>query len=355
MIYVGVSARLLVNVEALNMAESVGNVVRHKRAPIVVRVVREGRVVGYALRYAPVISGQSIAHGYQELLARIGKSMGIPVCPLCEQGVFVKHSSDVIIERIAKEYGADYARKLLAVVKSRGYSAEEVERIIVENCLVEDVGGFLYPGATPVKRTSRFLASYMVPSIEHHTAVGVEAQFHVRHDPLQIEEGGQAIYYVETGSALYTLSLGLDMSGIGCLSMGRSGAVGDRRKRIEAAVRALALLVSGMGWGAKKSRFLPSYEVESLVVTISSPLPYNPAPGHSTSYIADTARHAAPYLRAVEGLGERFVKVVYYISGRAPVEKPPKVEGVEVVEKSSPADAVLEALNHVGKASEKCT
>lgn len=353
MIYLGVSARLLVNVEALNMAESVGNVVRHKRAPIVVRLVRDGRVVGYALRYAPVISGQSIAHGYQELLARIAKGMKLPVCPLCERGVFVKHSSDAIIRRVAEEYGAPYAKRLLELVK-QGYRPEEFERVVVENCVVEDVGGFLFPGATPVKRTSRFLAGYMVPSIEHHTAVGVEAQFHVRHDPLQVEGGGQAIYYVETGSALYTLALGLDMSGIGCLSMAVEPAVGDRARRIEAAVRALALLVSGMGWGAKKSRFLPSYEVESLVVTISSPLPYNPAPGHSRDYIAETVRDATAFLRAVEGVGDGFVKVVYYASKRAPVEKPGRVEGVEVVEKSSPADAVLEALSYVKRASEEC-
>ena len=89
MVYVGVSARVLVNVEALNMSESVGNVVRHKKAPIVTPVVRDGEVITYSLRYVPVISGESIAHGYQALLASLASLRGLPVCPLCKMETFV--------------------------------------------------------------------------------------------------------------------------------------------------------------------------------------------------------------------------------------------------------------------------
>jgi CRISPR-associated protein Csa2 len=358
MVYVGVSARYLVNVEALNMAESVGNVVRHKSAPIVVR-----RGEGYILRYAPVVSGQSIAHGYQELLAAIAAKMNLPVCPLCRQGVFVKHGSDEIIKRLREHYKAPYAQRLLNLARSARRNpgaVEEFEKTVIENCVVEDVGGFLYPGAVPVKRTSRFQAGYMVPSLAHIGAAGVEAQMHVRHDPMSSqgragEETGQAIYYVETASALYTVNLALDIDMIGCYQRhtGGWGELGDAAKRREAALRALAMLVDGMLWGAKKSRFLPSVEPESVVVTISHPFPFNPHPAHRDDYIGLTVRRAEGFLEnAGEVAGDAFVEVHYYIAPDA-AAKPPAAGGgrVRVEEALSPSAAVAAAIRHLPKAS----
>jgi CRISPR-associated protein Csa2 len=360
MVYVGVAARFLVNVEALNMAESIGNVVRHKKAPVVVRTKS-----GYVLRYAPVVSGQSIAHGYQELLAGVAKRMGLPVCPLCEQGIFVKHGADQIIRRLAEQYKASYAARLLELAKNAKKNppvVEEFERTVIENCVVEDVGGFLYPGAVPVKRTSRFQSGYMIPSIKYIAASGVEAQMHVRHDPLAVtgragEETGQAIYYVEMGSALYTVNLGLDLDMIGCYPRYTGGwaELGDAGKRREAALRALAMLVEGMLWGAKKSRFLPSVEPESIAVVIAHPFPFNPHPGHDDDYIDLTVKRAEGYLRAAKGVDTNaFIEVHYFISshgeGGVNVAKPSASESVRVAKASTPSEAVLAALKHIEKA-----
>ena len=72
--YLSLSARLLINLESLNMAESVGNVTKHRRAPVVVD--GEG---GYRLVYVPVVSGMSLAHHYQRLLATAASRSGINV------------------------------------------------------------------------------------------------------------------------------------------------------------------------------------------------------------------------------------------------------------------------------------
>jgi len=342
MVYIGVSARILINLEALNMAESIGNVVRHKRAPIVVRVLEEGSI-RYVLKYAPVISGQSIAHGYQELLALIAEKKGLPVCPLCRQGVFVKHASDEIIKEIASKHGAPYAQKLLDALKNKGVEGIHLfEKTLIENCTVEDVGGFLYAGGTPVKRTSRFQSGYMIPAIDAHDAAASEALFHVRHDPTA-EAGRQSIYYVETGSALYTVSMALDVDGVGKTSTIKVEELPDRKKRVEAAIETLAMLVANMGWGAKKTRFLPHWDIESLVVTVSHPLPFNPKPGHSPDYIAETVKTAKPYQEALKKIDENsYVKVYYYAKPGTLPEKPS-----EAVEKPTPLEAVLAALQHV--------
>ena len=356
MVYVGVSARFHVNIEALNMAESVGNVVRHKKAPVVVRVPGKDE---YVLRYVPVISGQSIAHGYQAILADVAARMSLPVCPLCREGVFVKHGSDEILKRLANVYGASYAKDLLDLAKKakslKEKFFEQFEEKVISNCVVEDVGGFLYPGGTPVKRTSRFYSGYMMPALQHIHSVGVEAQMHVRHDPRSVagragEETGQAIYYVETGSALYTVNMALDLDGIGCINTTRGlRELGDAGKRREAALRALALLVEGMLWGAKKTRFLPSASLESIVVAVSHPYPFNPEPGHYDDYIVKTVARAKSFLDAAKAVaGDAFLEIYYYVSDKAAAKKPE--EGA--MEKASAAEAILEAAKHLGKA--KC-
>ncbi len=354
MVYVGVSGRFLVEVEALNMAESVGNVVRHKKAPIVVPVLDEnGEVKGYALRYLPVVSGMSIAHGYQELLVRVAQEKGLPVCPLCRQGVFVKHGADEILKRL-EQMGATYVSELKKILKKKeGNVVEEFERTVVENCLVEDVGGFLYPGAQPVKRTSCFYAGYMIPSLAHAHAVAVEALFHVRHDPITSggragRETGQAIYHVEAGSALYTLSLGLDLDCVGCVA---GKEVEKARERREAALVAMGLLVDGFLFGAKRTRFQPSVEPESLVLVVSHPFPFNPLPGHGDDYIVETVKRAANYVKlASKAAGNAFIHVYYY-AGRKAAKPGAGVQGVVVEEVSSPAEAFEKALAHVDKAS----
>jgi len=325
MVYVGVSGRFLVNLEALNMAESVGNVVKHKRAPIVVKTKD-----GFTVHFVPVISGASIAHGYQEILARIASEMGLPVCDLCAKGIFLKHSSTELLksDRLNKEH----RERLLKLQKD----VHGFEKEVISSCVVEDVGGFLYPGATPVKRTSRFFVGYMIPSLAHPEAYASEALFHVRYDPERPAGGGeseQAIYYVETGSALYVLNMALDIDGIGRTSAIKVETLDDRDKRIEAALKALAILVTNLEFGAKRSRFLPQWVVESLVVTASRKYPFNPVPGHFDNYIELTKKFADSHSRTLDDE----IAIAAYVS------KDSAATTVEGIMKPTPMDA-LEAV-----------
>ncbi|MEM3691665.1 MAG: type I-A CRISPR-associated protein Cas7/Csa2 [Candidatus Korarchaeum sp.] len=259
--FVSIRGRVLINVEALNMTESVGNYVKHRRVP----VIMPG---SYATYFAPAVSGESIAHGYQQVLAEVAMGRGIPVCKLCSKGYFLKSSNDNVFR---ESFGTE-------LPESEG----EFERVVIKNCVVEDVGGFLYAprgGGKNVKRTSNFFVGYMVPVREALENVVIEPQLHARYalgTPF-VERGGrvggQMIYYVELASAVYTFSFDLDTKYIGKATFtleGRDDVVVDnRRERIEASLDALYKFMTEMLFGAKRTRFLPIIEWESLVVAVS--------------------------------------------------------------------------------------
>ena len=333
MVYLSFSARILLNLEALNMTESVGNFVRHRRAPIVVPTSN-----GYILKYVPVISGESLAHAYQEILADVAVKAGLPVCLLCRQGVFLKHTD----KNVFRESGVPAPSDPKDPVK--------VEEAIVKHCVVEDVGGFLYTDAT-LKRTSRFMVGYMIPAMDSIRSSAAEAQFHVRYNPLSTE--AQSIYNVEAGSALYTLNAGLDLDGIGVsgvqLENGEPKLLvshDERVKRIEAALKSLELLVTQQLFGAKRSRFMPQWRIMSLVITVSHPLPFNTMPGHDKNYILETISNAE---KLVESLRNGVLAVdqsvsAYYYSGEKISE--PSTKGlVEVYKASSPVEAFDKAIS----------
>ncbi len=282
MVYLSLGTRILLNTEALNMVESVGNFVRHRRAPIVLPTRN-----GYILRYVPVISGESLAHAYQEILAKIAGETGLPVCRYCSQGIFVKHSDDKILKE------EPWFKK--------GFDTLDLEASIVRNCVVEDIGGFMYAGKPPTRRTSRFYSGYAVPCLDSITSSAVEAQFHVRYDPTSMER--QAIYNVEVGSALYEFTFSLDISGIGVSSYTGEEIVGgdERRKRIEAAIKALSVMITSSLFGAKRTRFNPSWKIVSLAAVVSHPIPLTIQPPHSRRYIIETLETLE---KAVEMLGK---------------------------------------------------
>ena len=97
----------------------------------------------------------------------------------------------------------------------------------------------------------------------------------------------------------------------------------DRDKRIRAALNALVRLLGSLEFGAKKTRFLPHAEVESLVALVIDPLRLNALPGHRRDYIARTVELA-------ESLQKRFpettVAIHYYADDESPVEKPAEAE-----------------------------
>ncbi|MEM0495266.1 MAG: type I-A CRISPR-associated protein Cas7/Csa2 [Thermofilum sp.] len=300
--FLSVGVRAVVNVEALNMVESVGNVTRHRKATVVFR--RGGE---YVVRIVPVVSGESIAHAYQWWVAELAKQRygaSAPLCEYCEKGEFLKHC-DVNL------FGSKPWEQSLKAAVSKAYDPHEVEKAIVANCVVEDVGGFLFPGARPVKRTSRFQVSYMVPTLDslERGAVSIEPQFHVRHSPTRVaregqEAAGQAIYYVETGSAVYALTFNIDLGGVGKTSMLKvEDAVdsGEAKRRAALAVDALAAMLDTRIFGAKLSRFTPVTEYETVIAAVSGRPPFVVSAPASPGFAVDVVRRRASYERFFGG------------------------------------------------------
>ena len=87
-------------------------------------------------------------------------------------------------------------------------------------------------------------------------------------------------YNVEVGSAVYAWSFYMDLASIGCTSAIKSECLdaNERKKRIELAIDALALMLDSRLFGAKHSRFMPVVGYELLLVTLSKPLPFNVSP-----------------------------------------------------------------------------
>ncbi len=312
MVYVSLSARIRLDVEALNMSESIGNYVRRRRAPVIVEAED-----GYRIEYVPAISGESLAHAYQVNLAKLADELGLPVCEWCRKGVLVKHADD----------------KYFHGIKPAEKKPEEIEEHVVKNCVVEDVGGFLYPKKT-VKRTSRITFGYMVPIREALRAVAVEPEFHVRYEPEAKEM--QAIYNVEVATAIYGLKAELDVDGIGKSALGEAKYIvgkEERIKRIEAAIKALTVTLGNMGFGAKKARFFPAdWEMLNAVAVISHPIPFTASSPRLENYVEQTLHRAQSMLKHLsKGSTSILQNISIGIMGVKPTVEPQKIK-VEILE-----------------------
>jgi len=270
--FLSVRGRVLLNVEALNMTESVGNYVKHRRVPVILPDA------GYTTLFVPAISGESIAHGFQTVLAEISKKNGLPVCKLCERGIFLKSTnSNVFREAFGKEPSGN------------------LEEQVIKGCVVEDIGGFLYAEEANVKRTSSFFTGYMIPAKEALENAVIEPQLHSRYalgTPF-VQQQGQMIYYVELSSAVYTFSFDFDSRFVGKTTFSYENAgkevVNDRKKRIEAALEAFKRFILEFCFGAKKTRFMPVIEWESLVLAVSDDVWTVPSP-FAKNYIEKTRK-----------------------------------------------------------------
>jgi len=170
------SARVVVNAEAMNMVEAIGNVVRHRKAAHVYRI-REGQNERYEIRTVPVVSGEALRHA--GALAEVAEGVGLPVCGWCRRGEFVKHG--VVLDEFFRDVKG--AGSVAGFEKAAGRSIYEAERLILESCVVEDVGGFLIP-KTPEEGASVLGVGYMVPAVEGGRVLcGFDVQFHVRRAP----------------------------------------------------------------------------------------------------------------------------------------------------------------------------
>jgi len=267
--FVSIRGRVLINVEALNMTESVGNYVKHRRVPVISPTT-------YATYFVPAISGESIAHGFQEVLAEEAKKKGLPVCKLCEKGIFLKSTNESVFKGA---FGSDPPKDEF-----------EFEKSVVSKCTVEDVGGFLYAprAGGNVKRTSNFYTGYMVPVKEAIENTVIEPQLHSRYalgTPFvgrEEEARGQMIYYIELSSATYTFSFDFDDRYVGKTTFvyekAGSEVVNDRKERIRTTLDALQKFLMEFMFGAKKTRFLPVVEWESMVIAVSDEVWTVPSP-----------------------------------------------------------------------------
>lgn len=302
MVFLSLSARVLINVEALNMVESVGNVSRHRRATI---IIPQGD--RYVKVQVPAISGESLAHAYQEALVHIANEVyegKAPICQWCARGEFFKEMDNA--------HSIPEARDALEKAKEDEDKVLSFEEEVVKRCLVEDLGGFLRAERPPARRTSRFQVGYMVPCPDSYTSSVLESQFHVRHAISESVKGAgeraaQMIYYVEVGSALYGLAFNMDFDGIGKTSMVAIKEVvpfDEKAKRVKVALGALLMLLSSSNFGAKLTRFLPLIrEVKSVCVALSDPIPFTVIPPSASSFISDTANKSGAFTEALKSIG----------------------------------------------------
>lgn len=319
MVFASLSVRLRVDVEALNMVEALGAYGRHRTVSIL-KPRPDGR--GYRVIIAPAVSGQAVAYGYMKALVALAQRKGLPVCDECREyevrGGFLKHATST--------------------------DANLSEWKLVEQCVVEDLTGFLVArgeGRGVIRRTSPVCFSYMLPDVES-SDVALDPQFHVR-APMPGREPQP--FQVEAGTAVYTLSVFIDLDRIGkgyemaegkASSKARRGrkTEGDeeqeeveslaliprtlndteRQKRIECAFEALGCLLEGLMFGAKKARYLPALEIVGAVAALSRPLPFmvNPARlSRSRDYISATIERAGKYSSMLSSIGEEII--VFYL------------------------------------------
>jgi CRISPR-associated protein Csa2 len=331
MVYVSLAGRVCANVEALNMTETIGNVSRHRRAPYILKI--DG---GYKLVYVPVISGESIAHAYQANLVEATKliyskeNLVPPIDPWAERNEMIKF--------VDKEHLIKELQEIIDKGKSKGKKEKneekeieklqhEFEKIAIQKSIIADIGGFLYAEKPfPVRRTSLLQVGYITPVEDAITEAVIEAQMHTRQVSVGLrtkEEGkkeeekreeevkeeereAQMLYYVEIASAVYGITMQLDLSNIGVTSMVTKEEVLDKQeknRRIKAALLALAMTMGLQLYGAKRSRFNPILDVENLVGVVSKPLPLVPLPPQRKDYIDLTVQKVKKVTNLLEKFG----------------------------------------------------
>ena len=285
------------------------------------------------------------------------------------------------LKEVSEDYMIDEAKSLLEkATKGKEKIGEkgletikhEFEKAVIKKCLVEDIGGFLFAGRIPVKRTSAFQASYVVPVLDTIEATVIDTQFHTRHAPViaaklrEAKEGkgeekskakaekeseapeaveieAQMIYYVEVASAVYGLYMNVDLDAIGRTRLVRVEDAVDkeeRRKRMIAALGGLALTVLG-NFGAKRSRFNPISEIKSILLSISRPQSFSVTPPHYANYIKSTAERASSFADMMKSVGAKFeAKLLAYDA-----EGHERVTGVEYFDNVE--SLFKAAINHV--------
>lgn len=284
MVYVSVRGRVWLQAEAANMVESVGNYVKHRRVPVIVRS-EKGDYVTY---FVPAISGESLAHTYQVILAKKAEESKQPVCSLCKRGIFLKSTNEEVMKEAINFEPPKAKGKKSDIISI----ADQIEEAVIKGCTVEDIGGFLYAGNPNVKRTSNFYTGYMIPVKEVLSSVSIDPQLQSRYalgtkfvGAGESNASGQMIYYVEVSSALFTFAFDLDTSLIGRRTFNVSSygnlvvSDNDMKARAKASLEALKGLLLEFPVGAKRTRFYPVDETwESVAIAVSDDVWTLPSP-----------------------------------------------------------------------------
>lgn len=324
MVFISLGIRMIVNVEALNMVESVGNVVRHRTVPIILR-----RGAGqYIMRWTPAISGECLAHAYQSFLADLAQKKGLNVCYWCARNEFIKHF-DLNFYKLTSgqiEYSSE-ENQLVKYLDEKDITLDDVrniEELVIKCCVIEDIGGFLTTQG-PTKRTARFYVSYAIPTYDtvEKGIVALDHQFMVRHAPeAELRRQGlekdrerlppaQAPYYPQLSSALYGWIFNLDLDGIGVSSVtGRLVFEETEVKcRKELALDALAEMLDNKLFGAKLTRFTPFIDFEVVVAALSEKVKFTISPPTLAlrEFITETVSRAE---RARQDIGEARIEVL---------------------------------------------
>lgn len=331
--FLSLASRFVANIEALNAVESIGNVTKHRRAPVVIFDEKDNK---YSVKYVPAISGESIGHAYQANIMEFANAIyrnNPPICKWCARGEFLKE--------MRMEYTIEEAKKVMSDKKlSDEDKKHEFERAVIKNCLIEDIGGFLSAEEFPVKRTSAFQVGYVTPTRDSISATVIDTQFQVRHAPViaggktqeksqgeRKEVAAQMLYYVEVASALYGMHFNLDLDAIGKTKLVKvEEAVNseDRKKRRLAAIGGLALTILGQ-FGAKRSRFNPISEIKSLTVSLCDNFMFSVTPPHDAKYVMSTIERAKSFTDLLKSVGVDS-KISIYVYD---VETKERIEGAE--------------------------
>jgi CRISPR-associated protein Csa2 len=308
MVFVSFGFRFRVNVEAMNMVESVGNYARHRTAPIISRIIEDSKV-RYEVQFLPIVSGQSIANAYTRALVDIAVRKKLPVCEMCRNYNVLN--------------GFPKRPNMLG-------DSDSVDKRVGE-CVVEDVTGFMATMATEekkeeekekkkgraIRRTSRIQFSHLIPDADSVKHVPPMPQFHVRYGEEKQEQTifKQTIFNIESASAIYTLVVNIDVDGIG---KGITTTTSDRDARVEAVLDALMLMFNGGYIGAKKSRYFPQMELLGAIATVSDPYAFIVSPPKAKLnndgtllpwYLEDTLRRALEFKNVFNDISLR----VFYI------------------------------------------
>jgi|ECHhosMinimDraft_1075155.scaffolds.fasta_scaffold00732_3 CRISPR-associated autoregulator DevR family len=291
--FLSFGVRFVANVEALNMVESAGNLVRHRTVPLIV-FLEEGK---YSIRWYPALSGETLAHAFQynlSTLERMINSNNPRLCYFCSIGEFIKHSALDFYSRLRNsqqasqqinfpQWESDFIEEYSKIDKEW-----EIEQRIVENCVIEDLGGFVVATAAQqrqaqgisVRRTSTFQFSYAVPTVDAilEGASTTDVQMQVRMasvgqslaNKVNYANPIQAPYNKEIASAVYSFIFNFDADKVGVNSYTNAEMydINEKKRRINLALDSLKLVIDGQ-FGASKSRYNPFIERELIIASLT--------------------------------------------------------------------------------------